>query len=1040
MDANVILECFSATLQSNQALIVQAELKLKELQKVPGFLGACLDIICSTDNNIHPSIKKASAVYFKNRIVRFWNHSEPSLKVDNDEKPIVRERIISAIIVSDYNTKQQLIPVLRTLIAIDFKKWPGLLDKTGQLLSQVPTGSISNSENDLSQLYTGLLCFSEICRKFRWITNDVRKDELYPIIDQVFPHLLTIGKSIVENFQGLNESIAEILKLILKCYKFVSYYDLPQPLQVRESVISWGEFHVSIINMPPPHYVLNSNISEQEKSFLQISKCYKWSIKNIYRLFSRYASASLSKKFVYKEFHQMFMHEFIPQVLSNFLQIIEQWCSNTRWLCSQALYYIAEFLSHCVTQKSTWALIKPYYETLLSHFIFPLLCPTDDILETFDEEPQEYIHLRFDIQDEYDSPDIAALGLLATFTDKRKSTTLQSIVTFIHTQLTDLNAQPQNLDVAKKIDGILRILGCISIYIIKDYEQEMEAFLYTLVFPLLTSKFDFLKARALDVAGKFADIEYQKDETYNILFHGILVNFESSSDIALPISFQSALAIQAYLSNPRFKPVLGNIILPTMSRLLQLSNEIDNDAISMVMQECVENFSEQLQPFGVDLMGKLVEQLMRLSREINEASNVDIDDFDGKFDDQSDKVMAATGLLNTMITVLLSFENSQETCLKLEQIIYPCLQYILENDINDFLGEIGELIENSTFLLRKISPTMWSLFEYLFKSFLDGTAMMYLEELINCLNNYLIFGQVELRENEELRNKFFTIYKIIMNIDGDRNDDSDDYSSLEFSDLIIGLELAQNFILAIQAKSDPYIETMITLIMSYRLSELKTNSRNVNINNVILSSMIYNSKKTLSLLEQLGVLNQVFEMWDFLIENFNRVYDIKLSILALMTIINDEEIIKILPSSLSSKLLMNLIKLLEKLPQAIESLELKRKDFQDFDHSDTYKLTSEYDNLWENHQEDVDIEQLQQQLELEQEDDTDLNEYEFQIKNSGYFNEEDEQVIEDPLSASPLETVQILPYLSEFLLANQDNQLFVQLPQAKARLEELAKN
>ena len=39
-----------------------------------------------------------------------------------------------------------------------------------------------------------------------------------------------------------------------------------------------------------------------------------------------------------------------------------------------------------------------------------------------------------------------------------------------------------------------------------------------------------------------------------------------------------------------FKQVLSNIVLPTMSKLLDLSNEIDNDAISVVMQDCVENF------------------------------------------------------------------------------------------------------------------------------------------------------------------------------------------------------------------------------------------------------------------------------------------------------------------------------------------------------------------------------------------------------------------------------------------------------------------
>ena len=130
-----------------------------------------------------------------------------------------------------------------------------------------------------------------------------------------------------------------------------------------------------------------------------------------------------------------------------------------------------------------------------------------------------------------------------------------------------------------------------------------------------------------------------------------------------------------------FKQVLSNIVLPTMSKLLDLSNEIDNDAISVVMQDCVENFSEQLQPFGVDLMGKLV--LLKLAHEINEASQADVDDFDGNYDDQGDKAMAALGFINTMITVLLSFENSREICIKLKNsFLKRLIMYWLINWMN----------------------------------------------------------------------------------------------------------------------------------------------------------------------------------------------------------------------------------------------------------------------------------------------------------------------------------------------------------------------
>ena len=53
MNANVLLECFSATLQANQDVRIQAEVKLRELSATPGFLGACLDIIASNGSSIN---------------------------------------------------------------------------------------------------------------------------------------------------------------------------------------------------------------------------------------------------------------------------------------------------------------------------------------------------------------------------------------------------------------------------------------------------------------------------------------------------------------------------------------------------------------------------------------------------------------------------------------------------------------------------------------------------------------------------------------------------------------------------------------------------------------------------------------------------------------------------------------------------------------------------------------------------------------------------------------------------------------------------
>ena len=81
---------------------------------------------------------------------------------------------------------------------------------------------------------------------------------------------------------------------------------------------------------------------------------------------------------------------------------------------------IIGILSHCIVEKSTWSLIKPYFETLVTHLVYPIICPDDQILEIYEEDPQEYINLSFDQTSEYDSPENAALGFIATALYKTK--------------------------------------------------------------------------------------------------------------------------------------------------------------------------------------------------------------------------------------------------------------------------------------------------------------------------------------------------------------------------------------------------------------------------------------------------------------------------------------------------------------------------------------------------------------------------------------------------------------------------------------------
>lgn len=1000
MDPNTLLQCFAGTLEVSQSVREQSETQLRQLAHTPGFLGACLDIIATPE--VPVGCRKAAAVYFKNRVVRYWNN--PTRKIDAGEKPVIRDRMVAVLALVDHTTKQQLIPVLRVLVSFEYPaQWPQLLPATGELLQK----------HDLSSMYTGVLCFSEVCRRYRWVENSQRV-ALDPIVEQVFPHLLAVGLAILA--AEITELSAEILKLILKCYKFVTYFDLPDVLQGKDLLVAWGDFHCRVVAADPPVYILSMSLTSSEKSQTQAAKCCKWAVANMERLFRRYASRDLSSKMKYDAFRGYFVADFMPHLMQVYLGLIERWCKGERWLPATALYRILEFLSHAVTQKELWLILKPFFENIVLHFIYPLLCPSDETLELFDTDPNEYINSKLDNFDDSE-PDVAALGLLVTLVSKRKKTTLDSIVTFAYTQLTSLQLLPEDLDVAKKKDGALRLLGGVSHILTKPsspFYSQMEKLVADLVLPNMASSYEFLQARTLDVCSKFADLPFESQETLSVLFNGILRPFASdATDVALPVSLQSALAIQAYIQHPQFRHILSAIILPTMSKLLELSNEIDNESVSVVMQECVENFSQQLQPFGVDLTKNLVQQFLRLALEMKEAGEVDANDFLDDFNDMSDKVTAAIGLLNTMITVLLSFENSRDILIVLEQTFSPAISYVLANNLDDFLAEVAELIENSIFLLREVTPLMWGHFILLANSFQEGFALMYTDELSLCLKNYMVFGTDHMLKNAELLTKLTEVIKLI--IEGEDG-------SVDYNDITLSCELGQTLILCLQHDSTPFITELsksIIPVLSLNQKDaahVKNDALMVHLTNFVTSCLVYNCPVTLNLLQEQQHLSAHFDQWFALIPQLKRVYDIKLSILGLISLVNNPDFLQVVPQG-GRTIGSHLAYLFKELPDAIANLEKQRSTFEagDYLHGEEFNDVEDFDDDIENTHPSEDTD-----------DPASTSDYlDFLNKESSKLTgselEITEPVHEDVLGTTPLDSVDPLPIFKTFSSALQVN-------------------
>lgn len=997
MDVTQLHDCFLGSLQADPTVRKQAETQLDTFSHNVGFLAACLDIL--SNENVQPIVKQSCSIYFKNIILKNWTIGT---LIDNDERPIIRERLLISVTKLDKIFRNQLLPALSQIIKYDYpNEWSSLLENILNL--------INNCGDDINSLYVGIYSFTELCRNFRWKNNTDRQALLDPIVVNFFPSLLNIGNQLISNPSDSFEA-GEILKLIVKCYKFVTYIDFPKPLQENEYLVNWITFQVHIISM---------NLTENSPS--GYIKSQKWSYHNLYRLFQRYGTKSLTSKFQYDDFRLNFKNNVLPQLINVYIENLKSWVSNSKYLPDSSLYYLLQLFEQSLLKKDTFKLVEPHFNFIITNISFKIFNPKDEDLELFEDEPEEYIHKIFEILDENTGED-SLHSFLFTLVEKRVDY-LVPMFQFIVEKFNELNNNQETLEIAKGKESLMKFLSPISYKLSQSNNpvfNEVEPFLNSLIIPNFESNFGFVKARTCNLLSKFDSLDIKQPATTENLFKGIISCFLNDSN-GLPIQIQAALSIQSFIINEDFKKLLESLILQLMEKLMDLSNKFDSDILPAVMQELVESFPEKLEPFADQLMEQLSLKLITLLKSINEISNsTNFDDFDDIENVSNDKTSAALGILNTMITILLYFENSTEIIGKLEVYYSQVIKIIFDDKIEDFYAEAGELIENTLFLTRSVSPIMWSLLKDFIGSLLnDDDITLYLEDSLPALKNYLIYGSETVQQNVELQELYFQIILSVFQMDFDEGD-------VGFTDLINISDLTTTFVLSLNSEcSDKYLPTLINYSSKYLVevnSKLKSKGKpfKISLLNNIIASLIINPNVAMKTLIESNQLELFLTNWFESTDGLTRVFDLKLSILGYISILSIDL------QSLNSMNLTNILtncgnnvcKLFITIPHAIKDLEKRRTEYSDknWENELTYNINQVEDEDEEAHEGGVHA------LGSGDEDDEDADGYDYMFGNKFSFQSEEDELEEDPYSNNSLDKINIFQQFQTFMINLQSQE------------------
>ncbi|KAJ5368500.1 importin [Penicillium cataractarum] len=985
MDVTALRDRIQSTLDPNTSTRQQAELDLKYAETQPGFINALLDILQTEQNN---AVQLSAGVYLKNRISRGWAPVEDNPQrppVPEAEKPSFRERLIPALASTPPNVRAQLVPLLQKILQNDFpEQWPGFLDLTLQLLGT----------NDANTVYAGLQCLLAICRVYRFKAGE-KREEFDKIVEHSFPQLLSIGQRLVDE-----ESLeaAEMLRIVVKAYKHAIYFELSPALQTQQATVDWCTLFLRIISKTPPANAMAE--SKEERELNHWWKCKKWSYANLNRLFIRYGNpTTITKSSIpdYTPFAKSFITSFAPEILKGYLQEIDKWVSKSQWLSNSALSYTLVFMEECVKPKAMWEHLKPHMDNLIAHFVFPILCQSDEDIELFEEDPSEYLHRKLNFYEEVSAPDVAATNFLVSLTKNRKKQTF-SILTFVNSVVSKYESAADDQKQPREKEGALRMIGSLASVILgkkSPIADQVEYFFVRHVFPEFRSPHGFLRARACDTLEKFEQLDFKDPNNLMIIYRNIL---ESMTDPELPVRVEAALALQPLIRHDVIRTSMQQNIPQIMQQLLKLANEVDVDALANVMEDFVEVFSAELTPFAVALSEQLRDTYMRIVGELLERNANKAGDDEGYGDFLDDKSITALGVLQTIGTLILTLESTPDVLLHLETILMPVISITLENKLYDLYNEVFEIIDSCTFASKSISPTMWQAFELIHKTFKAG-AELYLEDMLPALDNYVSYGSDMLVQNPAY------LAAVVGMVEDIFRDDK-----VGGVDRICGCKLAETLMLNLRGHVDQYIPLFIELAMVViDAGEARTKSYRIHLMEMIINAIYYNPALSLQVLEAKGWTNKFFSTWFSSIDQFRRVHDKKLSIAAISSLLTMKA--ADVPVSVQQgwpRLLQGVTRLFQTLPAALKLREdaTRESDFTLDDEDDEDDEENDWDGEVEWNEEEVE-EAVEGDIADESAAYLDFLNKEAQ-KFSQFADDDDDELDEESLLETPLDKVE--PY------------------------------
>lgn len=1004
MDIPHLTNILSSTFDPN--LREEAEKTLNEIYKHPGFLSLLLQVVMSNDVQI--PVRQSGVIYLKNMIVQYWKERDPSELADTSaafviveqDKATIRENIVEAVIHAPELIRIQLTVCVSQILRHDFPdKWPGVINKVNGFLA----------ENSQGTWMGALLTLYQIVKKYEFKKPEERQF-LHNIMQVLLPQLYA---RIVALIEDSSEMSVEIQKQILKIFFALIQYVLPLEL-ITTDFGKWMQVFQTVASRDVPPVALEGD--EEELARLPWWKAKKWALHILCRLFERYGTpGSITKE--YEEFSEYYCKHFAVSVTQILLRVLDQYRRKV-FVAPRVLQQTINYLKNGVSNSLHWKIVKPHIQAIIQEVVFPLMCYTEEDDELWQEDPYEFIRVKYDIFEDFVSPVTAAATLLHTVVSKRKQVLDPTMVFCVHV----LNLPPEQRDPRQK-DGALHMIGTLADVLLKRkmYKVQLENMLVQHVYPEFKNSLGYLRARACWVLHSFGDITFKEERNLATAVNSARICLTEDTDP--PVIVEAAIALQFLIEKQEgSKKYIEPHVRPIILQLLKVIRETENDDLTGVMQKLISTYGhqEQVASIAIDIARDLASTFVQL--------------LDGE--DSDEKAVTAMGILNTLETMLNVMEGSKAIVLQLEQVVISLIAKVLELSVMEFYEDILSIICTCTCF--EISQSMWAVFYMLYEAF-QRDAFDYFAEMMPCLHNYITVDTPAFLANSKNLEIIYNMCKKMLTDSSAAGDQQCNAAKL--------LEVT---ILQCHGQIDQWLPFYIEAALERLTREVKESELRTMCLQVAIAGLIYNTPLLLSILDKLHFPNtnetvtaQFFSHWVSDYDCFFGIHDRKMFVLGFCALMDLPKQMR--PQALlqcSPQILPALLVLFQGLKRAYENRGEGEGENEDEEEgaSDEDELASDEDEI---NEDDIQyIENLAKKAADHLDDEDDVEDEETALENftTSVDNEETDEYIafRNSLQALQANDPEWYSALTSVLTEEQGNSLqevLVLAEQKRASLE-----